>query len=66
MDVYRRMDRGGRIGRLSWRPLSLNMVAATKDQKARAFNREMAAEWLRRADAVRHPLKRQQAQMQMN
>ena len=43
----------------------LNMVAATKDQAARALNREMAAEWLRLADAVRHPLKRQQSQSQI-
>jgi hypothetical protein len=42
----------------------LAMVTATRDQDARALNREMAAEWLRLADAVRHPLKRQQAQMQ--
>ena len=30
----------------------LNMVAATKDQKARALNREMAAEWLKLADTA--------------
>jgi hypothetical protein len=36
----------------------LNMVAATKDQEARALNREMAAEWLRLADMALHPLKR--------
>jgi hypothetical protein len=42
----------------------LAMVTTTKDQDARALSREMAAEWLRLADAVRHPLKRQQAQMQ--
>jgi hypothetical protein len=42
----------------------LAMVTTTEDQDARALNREMAAEWLRLADAVRHPLKRQQAQMQ--
>jgi hypothetical protein len=34
----------------------LNMVSSTKDQDARAINREMAAEWLKLADAVRHPL----------
>jgi hypothetical protein len=34
----------------------LNMVAATKDQESRAINREMAAEWLKLADAARHPL----------
>jgi hypothetical protein len=36
----------------------LNMVAATKDQEARALNREMAAEWLRLAEMALHPLKR--------
>ena len=36
----------------------LNMVAATKHQDARIINREMAAEWLKLADAVLHPLKR--------
>jgi hypothetical protein len=34
----------------------LNMVAATKHQESRAINREMAAEWLKLADAARHPL----------
>jgi hypothetical protein len=34
----------------------LNIVSSTKDQEARAINREMAAEWLKLADAVRHPL----------
>ena len=43
----------------------LDMVVEIKDQEARALNREMAAEWLRLADAVRHPLKSQQAQAQM-
>jgi hypothetical protein len=41
----------------------LNMVTAAKDQESRAVQREMAAEWLRLADAVLHPLKRQQPQM---
>jgi hypothetical protein len=36
----------------------LAMVPATKDQDDRAINREMAAEWLKLADAVLHPLKR--------
>jgi hypothetical protein len=36
----------------------LNLVASTKDQDSRCINREMAAEWLRLADAVLHPLKR--------
>ena len=30
----------------------LNMVVATRDQEARALNREMAAEWLKLADAT--------------
>jgi hypothetical protein len=34
----------------------LNVVPAIKDQDDRAINREMAAEWLRLADAVLHPL----------
>ena len=42
----------------------LNMVTAAKDQESRAIQREMAAEWLRLADAVLHPLKRHQMQMQ--
>jgi hypothetical protein len=33
-----------------------NMVAATKEQGSRSINREMAAEWLKLADAVRRPL----------
>ena len=36
----------------------LHMVTAAKDQHERAIQREMAAEWLRLADAVLHPLKR--------
>jgi hypothetical protein len=36
----------------------LNVMPAIKDQDNRAINREMAAEWLRLADAVLHPLKR--------
>jgi hypothetical protein len=36
----------------------LNVVPAIKDQDDRSINREMAAEWLRLADAVLHPLKR--------
>jgi hypothetical protein len=39
----------------------LDMMVATKDQEARALNRDMAAEWLRLADATRHSLKSQQA-----
>lgn len=35
----------------------LNMLAATKDQAARAVNREMAAEWLRLAEMALHPKK---------
>jgi hypothetical protein len=36
----------------------LHMVTAAKDQNDRAIQREMAAEWLKLADAVLHPLKR--------
>jgi hypothetical protein len=36
----------------------LNVMPAIKDQDNRAINREMAAEWLRLADAVLHLLKR--------
>jgi hypothetical protein len=35
----------------------LDMITTTKDQEARAINREMAAEWLKLADAIAHPLK---------
>jgi hypothetical protein len=38
----------------------LDMVVATSDQAARALNREMAAEWLKLADAALHRLKRKQ------
>jgi hypothetical protein len=43
----------------------LKMVPAAADpevQQFRAVQREMAAEWLRLADAVRRPSKRQQTQ----
>ena len=33
----------------------LQMVTAAKDQKTRSIQREMAAEWLRLADAILHP-----------
>ena len=35
----------------------LNMVAASTDRESRSIQREMAAEWLRLADTMRHPLK---------
>ena len=35
----------------------LNLVPAIKNQDDRAINREMAAEWLKLADAIAHPLK---------
>ena len=35
----------------------LNMVSSIKYQDARVINREMAAEWLKLADASLHPLK---------
>jgi hypothetical protein len=36
----------------------LILVSTINDQNDRAINREMAAQWLKRADAVLHPLKR--------
>jgi hypothetical protein len=33
----------------------LDMVTTTEDQEARLLNREMAAEWLRLADAIINP-----------
>jgi hypothetical protein len=33
----------------------LDMVRTTKDQEARSINREMAAEWLKLADAILDP-----------
>jgi hypothetical protein len=36
----------------------LDMVRVAKDQESRVIQREMAAEWLRLADAITHPLKR--------
>jgi hypothetical protein len=41
----------------------LYMVTAAEDQNARAIQREMAAEWLKLADAVRRPSKPKQMQM---
>ncbi len=41
----------------------LQMVAAEREQDARSIQREMAAEWLRLADAIRRPSKRRQMQM---
>jgi hypothetical protein len=41
----------------------LNMVAATTDWESRSIQREMAAEWLRLADAVRRPRRFKQMQM---
>jgi hypothetical protein len=36
----------------------LHMVTVAKDQDSRSVQREMAAEWLKLADAILHPLKR--------
>ena len=36
----------------------LSMVTAARDEESRAIQREMAAEWLRLAEAVLHPTKR--------
>ena len=41
----------------------LNMVAGTTDQELRSIQREMAAEWLRLADAIRRPRRSKQMQM---
>ena len=41
----------------------LQMVVAAKEQESRSIQREMAAEWLRLADATRRPLKGRQMQM---
>ena len=41
----------------------LNMVAATTDHESRSIQREMAAEWLRLADAIRRPRRSKQMQM---
>lgn len=41
----------------------LQMVAAEREQEARSIRREMAAEWLRLADAIRRPSKRGRMQM---
>jgi hypothetical protein len=42
----------------------LNMVAGTRDQESRSIQREMAAEWLRLADAIRRPRRSKQMQME--
>ena len=42
----------------------LNMVASTTDQELRRIEREMAAEWLRLADIIRHPRRSKQMQME--
>jgi len=41
----------------------LKMVPGTPNQEYRSIQREMAAEWLKLADAVKRPSKRQQMQM---
>ena len=42
----------------------LNMVASTRDQELRCIQREMAAEWLRLADAIRRPRRSKQMKME--
>jgi len=42
----------------------LNMVASTTDEESRRIQREMAAEWLRLADAIRDPRRFKQMQME--
>jgi hypothetical protein len=41
----------------------LNMMAATTDQESRSIQREMAAEWLRLADAIRRLRRSKQMKM---
>jgi hypothetical protein len=41
----------------------LNMMAGTTDKESRRIQREMAAEWLRLADAIRRPHRFKQMQM---
>jgi hypothetical protein len=41
----------------------LNLVAVTTDQESRRMRREMAAEWLRLAAAIRRPRRSKQMQM---
>jgi hypothetical protein len=42
----------------------LKIVAAMTDQESRRIQREMAAEWLRLADAIRRPRRFKQMQME--
>ena len=42
----------------------LNMVAAVADQESRSIQREMAAEWLKLAESVRHRPRSTQMQME--
>jgi hypothetical protein len=41
----------------------LQMAPAITDQEYRTVQREMAAEWLKLADAILHPSRRRQTQM---
>jgi hypothetical protein len=41
----------------------LNVVAGTTDQESRSIQCEMAAEWLRLADAIRRPRRSKQMQI---
>jgi hypothetical protein len=41
----------------------LNLMPATTDQELRSIEREMAAEWLRLADATQRPRRSKQMQM---
>ncbi len=40
-----------------------NMMATTTNQESRSIQREMVAEWLRLADAIRRPRSSKQMQM---
>jgi hypothetical protein len=41
----------------------LNIMTGTADKESRRIQREMAAEWLRLADAIRRPRRFKQMQM---
>jgi hypothetical protein len=55
--AIRKNDEHKEYARIPCAEHCLNMVTATTDQDARVINREMAAEWLRLADAIIHQQK---------
>jgi hypothetical protein len=44
--------------------LCLDIVVRTQDKESRVIQREMAAEWMKLADAVRRPSRHRQMQME--